>query len=425
VEKTVKTFQLEPRIGGRMAWTVWILSVLFVIYLSSIQTGYSIVNPNIQGDIGLSIDQVGLIAATYTWSFAIFQLFSGALLDRLGARKVLPAFIAIFTLGVFIFSQSNSFGMLIIAQVVLALGACAGFVGAGYVGGQWFGMANFSLMFGLVQCFASLFSALNQNLVGFALSSLEWRSLFMWIGAGGIGLFILAIFFIRDLRPVYETNRAESTGGFIAEIFSSILRVAKIPHVWMAAIYGGLVFGTLLSAGIVWAPKIMIVHGMETDSANLSASMLWLGMAAGCLVIPWWSDYVKRRKRPASIGIALQLAALIVIVYLPQLNQISVIALWFIFGFGAAAMLAFSTVGDVVNLKLIGTSAAIVNCTMFLMGGALIARPGFLASNAIASGAALDLQLVMAATRPLQLALLIAFVVSLLIRETYPAVRLE
>jgi hypothetical protein len=70
------------------------------------------------------------------------------------------------------------------------VGACSGFVGAGYIGGQWFGMAKFSFMFGLVQLASSFFSAFNQNLLSLALTSIPWRELFNFIGLFGIGLFI-------------------------------------------------------------------------------------------------------------------------------------------------------------------------------------------------------------------------------------------
>lgn len=43
-------------------------------------------------------------------------------------------------------------------------------------------------------------------------------------------------------------------------------------------------------------------------------------------------------------------------------------------------MLAFSAAADVVRVERIGTSAAIVNGTMFLASGFLIARPGQIAS---------------------------------------------
>lgn len=168
-----------PALSSTRAWLVWgvAVAVAFVIYYFAIQTGYSIVNPSIQKDLGLTSSQVGVIAAVYTWAYAVCQFFSGALLDRLGARKVLLPAVAFVTLGAFIFANAASFEILLLSQFVLALGACAGFIGAGYVGGQWFGMAKFSLMFGLVQFAASISSAFSQNLISWLLGFWSWQTL--------------------------------------------------------------------------------------------------------------------------------------------------------------------------------------------------------------------------------------------------------
>jgi hypothetical protein len=77
----------------------------------------------------------------------------------MGARRILVPAILLVSIGVFIFANAKDFGMLLMSQALIALGACTGFVGAGYIGGKWFGMAKFSFMFGLVQFAASLFSA--------------------------------------------------------------------------------------------------------------------------------------------------------------------------------------------------------------------------------------------------------------------------
>jgi MFS family permease len=96
-------------------------------------------------------------------------------------------------------------------------------------------------------------------------------------------------------------------------------------------------------------------------------------------------------------------------------------ALWFVFGFGAAAhMLAFSTVGDVVKPEQMGTAAAIVNGTMFLVSGLLISRPGAIAGQLSASGVAVTLDFAQTAIRPLIVGLVAAFVIGSLIRESHP-----
>ena len=116
----------EHSLGGPMAWWVWALAVIFVVYLFSFQTGYAIVNSSVQQDIGLTVAQVGTIAAVYTWAFAICQFFGGALLDRLGSRKVLPISIALVTVGIFVFANAHSFAMLLLSQVIIALDPAPG-----------------------------------------------------------------------------------------------------------------------------------------------------------------------------------------------------------------------------------------------------------------------------------------------------------
>jgi len=407
--------------AGLAAWLVWGVAVSFVLFLFGFQTGYSVANSNIQKDLGLNVSQVGLIAAIYTWSFAVFQMFSGALLDRLGARRVLIPAIALVTAGVFVFANAHSFTGIITAQLILALGACAGFVGAGYVGGQWFGMAKFSFMFGLVQCSASLFSAFNQNLLAVALKHLEWRELFTWAGYVGIAVFVLAFFFIRNPAPIASAGSNQGISRFFSELLSGILRVTKVSHVWIAAGYGALIFGALLAAGVVWAPKLMLARGLPAGAANFAASVLWMGMAAGCIVFPWWSDAISRRKFPVLVGIALQLAALLGLVYLPHISSSVAMGLWLVFGFGAAAhMLAFSAAGDAVKLEQLGTCAAIVNGTMFLVSGLLIARPGEIAARLFDSGGPEAMEIAQMALRPLTLGLVGALILAAIIRESHP-----
>jgi MFS family permease len=290
-----------------MAWWVWILAVAFVVYLFSFQTGYSIVNSSVQKDVGLTVSQVATIAAVYTWVFAIAQFFGGALLDRLGSRKVLPISIALVMVGVFVFANAQSYGMLLLSQVILAVGSCTGFVGAGYVGGQWFGMAKFSFMFGLVQVMAALTSAFSVNIFEGLLGHTTWRSLFNVYGVIGIALLALGALYIRDPKPV-AGGMDKGIGEFFTSVIQGMIEVCKIAHVWMASIVGALLFGALLALGVVWMPKLLMVHGMSASTAGLGTSMIWLGLAAGSAVVPWWSDHIKARKLPIIVGAVVQLA---------------------------------------------------------------------------------------------------------------------
>ena len=411
----------ESRLGSAYAWWVWILAVTFVVYLFSFQTGYSIVNPGVQKDASLSVSQVATIAAVYTWAFAICQFFGGALLDRLGARKLLLISIALVTLGIFVFANANSYGMLLLSQIIIAMGSCTGFVGAGYVGGQWFGMAKFSFMFGLVQVMAALTSAFSVNIFEAILSHVNWRSLFNVYGVLGIILLVLGALYIRDPRPV-AGGMDKGIGEFFTSVVKSMADVAKIGHVWIASIIGAAQFGVMLALGVVWMPKLLMVHGVSQSTAGFGTSMLWLGLAAGSAVVPWWSDHIKGRKLPLILGGAVQLACLLALLYIPQVGTALAIIFCFIFGFANAAhMLAFSTAADVVKPSQIGTSAAIVNGIMFIVGGIMISRPGVRIGVGIEAGIEpRSLEIAQYASWPLLAALVIALALSFFMKETYP-----
>jgi hypothetical protein len=83
-------------------------------------------------------------------------------------------------------------------------------------------------------------------------------------------------------------------------------------------------------------------------------------------------------------------------------------------------MLAFSAAGDMVKIEQLGTCAAIVNGTMFLVSGLLIARPGEIAAELIDSCAPAGMAIADMALRPLTLGLVAAFILASFIRESHP-----
>ncbi|WP_310618430.1 MFS transporter [Flexibacterium corallicola] len=414
----VKGAAAAPKTGGAFAWLVWVIATTFVVFLFSIQTGYAIVNGSMQASTGVTVAQVGIIAATYTWVFALCQFYGGAILDQLGARKVLPISVALVTAGVFIFANATDFTTLMISQMVLAIGSCTGFVGAGYVGGKWFGMAKFGVMFGLVQVVAAATSSFSQNLIGMALDVMDWRTLFNYVGFFGVFLFVVSLIYIRDPEPV--KSEAKSVGSFLSAVTMKLIDVAKNFQVLVASAWGAATFGAMLALGVIWAPKIVMAHGVGEGQAFLATSMLWIGLAVGSAIVPAWSEKKHSRKLPNILGTAVQLAALAALLYVDGLGATACIALMFIFGFANAShMLAFSGAADVVPVEKIGTSAAVVNGTMFIFGGILMGLPGARFGEA----AELGLEGVAAsqfAMLPITVVLAAALIVSIIMKETHP-----
>lgn len=361
------------RLGGPMAWGVWILTTVFVIYLFNIQTMFSDVQGDIKQALNLDLNHLTLIAAVYTWAFAIFQFFGGAFLDCFGSRRVLiPAFIFV-TAGVFLYGLAQSYPMILLAQVLMALGSCCGFVGAGYIGGVWFGMAAYGTMFGYVQTLSSVGSAVQQPIIENVLKHITYENLFIYLGFFGVVLVILAIIFMRNPQPVpVKKNPFKVVGNNLLQIF-------KKPQMWIAAVWGGIIFGLNLALGVVWTPEIFSHYGFG-DSGYIGTAALWLGLGAGSCFWPQWSNRISSRRKPSIIGALMIIVALSLIIFVSMPLWLMV-AMMFIIGMGATAhMLAFTVGGDIAGGPLVGTSSAFLNGIMFIFGGILQNIPSAISS---------------------------------------------
>jgi len=415
-----KWFGEHRRIGGPEAWVIWVLATVFVVWLFAIQTGYAVVSPDIQVTANLTIAQIGLAASIYTWVFAVVQFFSGALLDRFGSRPLLACAVALVTVGAFLYAGTTNFATLAIAQSVLAIGSSFGFVGAGYLGGNWFGAAKYGLMFGLVQTFASLGSAVGQPLILAALAHLDWQQLLIAFGTFGVLLAVLFVVFVRN--PAAEQTAAlreatgagpAVTGGVLGQILRDLGGAFANVKVVLSSILAGASFGAMLAVGTLWGPRIMEARGAETDFATILTALAWLGLAVGAPLVNVVSDRWRSRKWPAFVGLLLQALAIALVIYLPVEGKGAALGLMFAIGFFAGAhMLGFTIAAEAVPGRLVGSASAIVNGVCFIIGGLLTSIPSALLPDVPVLA---DFQ---AALWLLPAVVVVGAVAALLIRET-------
>lgn len=373
--RPIPTAISKYRLGGPMAWWIWIIVTVFTIYLFNVQTMFSVVQGDIKSALNLDESHLTLIAGTYTWAFAVFQFFGGAFLDCFGSRKVLiPAFIFV-TAGVFLYGIATSYTVILLAQVLMALGACCGFVGAGYIGGVWFGMAAYGTMFGYVQVLSSLSSAIQQPITEGLLSHLTYEKLFIYLGCFGVLLVVLAVLYMRNPTPVVTQKDPFKV------VANNLKQIVKMPQMWIAAMWGGIAFGLNLALGVVWTPKLFTEAGYTLDNGNVGSALLWLGLAAGSCFWPQWSNKIHSRRVPSIIGVALMIIGLVCVIYV-KMPLWLMVTMMFVIGLGATShMLAFSVGGDVAGGPLVGTSSAFLNGIMFIFGGILQNIPSALHSH--------------------------------------------
>ena len=418
----------ESQLGSFQAWVNWLLAVSFVVFVFAFQTGYAVTNIDMTKDLALTVAQVGFIGSIYTWAFAVAQFGSGSILDRLGFRWVLPIASAVVTLGGFVFANATGPGVLVFGQVLMALGASFGFVGAGFVGGRWFGAIKYGFMFAWVQFVASMAAIFGQKILGKLVETISWSDILNNLTLMGV-VVTIAMFIL--MREPANTEKEPWPGikVFIDDLLDAITQVTAIKDSWINALIGGATFGSMLALGVLWGPRFLVAGGMEQSDAFAVSAVMWAGLAFGAPVFAWLSDFLKKRKVPMFAGCLLQLGAIIYIMMNPTMSNTEASISFFIWGFMAGgSMLNFPIGADLVKPALIGTSAAIVNAVQFIVGGLIMVIPGrvlsgtgLIARVAEIEGSVIptvsDYQWAMAI---LPITLFIALLLFYFLKETYP-----
>lgn len=417
--------QTPSVLGSAQAWFIWIIANLIVVLGFNLQTGYAIVNQSIANEIGMNINQIALIGSIYAWVFAISQLFSGSILDNLGLRKVFPVSVASIVIGALLLANASSFTMVLFSQIFLAFGASFGFVGAGFTGGLWFSPAKFGFMFGLVQTIASLGSFAGQYLYAHLLNGgTTWSQLIWYMAIFGIGVFILVILFMRNpVNADGKTNFDSATFSFslYGRVFENIKEVTKIKEVWIGALNGGLTFGVYLAFAILWGPRVIESHGFSAYDAGVLNSILWIGLAVFSPLCDKMSVTLEKRRPVVVLFALVQLIALAVLIFVPNLSYIQIAIIMFLFGAGAAGHMQTFSIGiDCVEPRLIGTSSAIVNGTMFVAEAVLIGIPGYLLLPLPEGETVYKLMDLQNPLSPYLGCLVLACILTYAIRETFP-----
>jgi MFS family permease len=364
------------------AWIAWIVGVTYVILVFGFQTGYAITNSKVAESIGLSAAQIGLVGSTYTWSFAAAQLLSGSLLDRVGAPRLLPVAATLLSAGIFSFAVSQSFVALLLSQVLVALGAAFGFVGAGFIGGAWFGPSRFGIMFAWVQFVASFSAFLSQSIFSLALSVFAWDTVIKMMAASGALIVVVMLAVLRDPPGWEETHGwPKEPVKFAGNVLQDVTRVVKIPGMWSTLLVGAISFGAMISLGTVWGPELGLDRGFPEREAQFGTSLAWLGLAFGAPTFVAWSDRIQRRRTPLLLCVVVQAVAILLLLWAGITSVAGYYVLMFILGFGAGgSMLAFTMGAELAGPGKSGTSAALVNGAQFAIGGVMMSLPGSLIS---------------------------------------------
>jgi len=268
----------------------------------------SVAQPEIRETLGLTLSQMGLVLAAFTWTYAIGQVPVGWLGDRFGPKKVLNVLITWTSASAFLTGAATGFGTLLIARLSLGLGESGAFPVASRGMQLWFPPSERGRIQGITHFFSRFAVAIMPLTAGALLIAYGWRAMFYVFGAIGL-LWVVAFWWFYRERPEDHplVNRAElaairgvNDDGSIKALGVSRpatpwRQILTSPNMWYIAVgYGCFFFGT--NFYLTWYPTYLREYrGLSITALGIIGAVPLIAGMAGDVVGGWMSDLILLR----------------------------------------------------------------------------------------------------------------------------------
>jgi MFS transporter, ACS family, L-galactonate transporter len=295
------------RIARIQIFAVFILSVSGVInYID--RGSLAIANTTIRADLGMSATRMGVLLSVFSLAYAISQLPTGILLDRVGERIVLGA-------GMFLWSATQAatglvrgFASFFAARIGLAVGESPFVVSAVKSVHDWFDVRDRATPMGIVNSSTTMGQAIAPPILTVAMLAFGWRGMFMLIGVPGLLLSIAWFVFYRDRKDIVlgqaeqaylETSTTADKGNTATGIsFAEWVSLFRLRTVWGLMLgFGGVNYSVWLYMS--WMPNYLeAAHHVSIAATGWIAIIPFSCGAVGMMLSGIVADFLVRRGVP-------------------------------------------------------------------------------------------------------------------------------
>jgi len=375
--------------------------------------------PELSTAFGLSAVGVASLVGLFYYGYAPFSLVAGVALDQLGPRKVVPLGAASVAIGAIMFSSADP-TMGSVGRFMQGAGGVFALIGAVYLVTTYMPASRAATLIGVTQMFGMAGGSAGQFVVGPLIGSgLQWDRFWFVMGIIGIPIAILLFILIPKQEPKPKAGANVGLGPALKAMGTVFLNPQSI----LCGLIAGLIFIPTTIFDMVWGVRFLQEgHGVAYEVAVLRSAAVPFGWIIGCPFLGWLTDRIGRRK-PVIIGAAiLLLLTLTLILYGPR-DLFPPYSLALIAGIASgAAMIPYTIIKEANRPEHSGTATGVINFLNFSLTalfGPIFA--GWLTEAS--AGGERELAHYQATFQPLLYGVVLAILLTLLLRETGPKAR--
>lgn len=353
-------------------WLVWGMSSLFVTFQMLLQTSPSVMINDLQEAFHVDALGVSLLSSSFFYTYILFQIPSGMLIDRVQPRYCLTACLIGISVVSMFFAFAQTLPAAKFSRILQGAFSAPSVVPALYLAANWFPAARFALLAGLTEMTGMLGAAAGQAFLAPSVGAIGWRHTIMVCACLGLLMAVLTWMIIRD-KPNTEVKATQSASPK-THIFRDLLTVIAFPQAWVNGVLCGLLFSVAAAFGSFWCiPYLMQSYPISLNMAAAASSMVLVGTALGAPALGWVSDRLCLRRMPMIVSTGLVFVLMLGILYLPNVGLTNMFLMLFLVGFFSSAyVIPFAIMRDLVPANVRGTAMGYTNLMCILIGAPIL-----------------------------------------------------
>lgn len=356
---------------SKQAWFVWCIAAFFYLYELVLRVSPSVMTNELSYSFNVSASMLGVLISFYYYSYTALQLPCGILLDRIGVKWILAISAFLCATGSILFACTDNLGIAQIGRFLVGCGSACAFISSLQVASTMFPAKYFVLLTGTTNLMGTVGGLVGGYPVAKAVNAIGWQQTTYVLAYIGFAIAIL-IMFVFPTVPCKKTQSNRS-------ITKDVLNLIKNKQVVIAALITSLMYLPWCTFAELWAvPYFMKKFNVSNEIASMASSAIFLGVALGSILMAIVANRIKSYNKTLQYSALICGILFIILLYGPVNLYTSLLIVFLVGILTGAQPIGFTCAKNNSTAELSGTTLALTNCIVMLLGSIFQPLVGYL-----------------------------------------------
>lgn len=369
----------------------WITAVSFFAFQFILRLWLGLNVTQVSQHFNIGAADFGLLAASYYYGYAGFQLPIALAMERWGVRVMVAGSCILASLAFYLFNYTTNFELALLGRFCLGVGSASGFLGVSKVVSDCFSQAAYGRMIGFSFSLGLLGAVYGGRPISLLLEKHFWQDIAGILSVIGIIIGFIAYFLLygkvqlANLRPFWIENKAntqdielkkdadiEVKSGkqpAVKASYTAFLRPILRKDIIILALVNLLLVGVLEGFADVWGISFLEkAYNLNKSDAAGVVSLIFFGMLFGGPCLDYLSSKYGNFRVIAGCGCVI-IAIFAMLLYPVAYNYNLFWALFFLLGIACCYQVLLLSAGTKrVELHEVAVTVAFLNSANMLGG---------------------------------------------------------